>query len=736
MSRPWPTVTCTACGATGPGRAGQCRRCYARARHTPRVCAGCSRFRRHLAAGLCARCYRLSRTRQQRCAACDEVRPVYFGDRCERCKQRARARTGPCATCGQHATLTGQYCRACLEHAAERVGSCTDCLCWTGLLGGRCKPCRLFGFKHDLGTCPSCDRRVPLGAAGRCRLCLAASRATGTTPSPQAGVQLFGLVGTPATAGPPQVEPPAGPTPGAGIGQLRLPLERPHRPIQPSRRGRATVGSCADCLCWTVLSAGRCRPCRRFRRDHPAGSCPWCGRRVSLGTAGRCRLCLAASRATGTLPSGTSGIQLFLLLGAPTAVRPAASPPRQRRPTPRTGGGQLRLSRAAARAAKAKAAGARLDPKQQALLAALADYGQARGWSPHTMQNVRRGLLALLSSCGILDLDAPVDGAAVRQFLIERRRTARRVVEFLADQGVVTVNDQAVLDGWLARRLEPLPAQLRAEVHAWVEALRGRGPRAGRPRKATTIQGYLRALEPTLGAWSARYQSLRQVTGEDVTDQLEPLTGPTRLLVLAAMRSLFRVLKAQRVIFANPTAGLVGRQATPAPVLGLDPGRRAGLLGQLHRPGERLVVLLTGVHALRCAQLCALTVDAVDLAGGTLLVDGQPRRLDALTLAELRAWLAWRRARWPRTANPYLLVNQSTAGGLTPVKRSWVQAVFQRLGTTAHDLRVDRFLAEVHTTGGDPLKLAKLFGLSDTTAIRYCLELGPLGQASEPVPSP
>ena len=68
-------------------------------------------------------------------------------------------------------------------------------------------------------------------------------------------------------------------------------------------------------------------------------------------------------------------------------------------------------------------------------------------------------------------------------------------------------------------------------------------PGPGRPRKAATIQGYLRALQPALADWSARYQSLRQVTSDDITDQLQPLTGPTRLLVAAVMRSLFKTLK-------------------------------------------------------------------------------------------------------------------------------------------------------------------------------------------------
>jgi site-specific recombinase XerC len=616
-----PTVTCATCGVTGPGRAGLCRRCYARAQHTPRVCAGCNQLRRHLAAGRCARCYRLQRTRQQRCSVCDEVRPIYFGDRCERCKQRARQHLGRCQRCGQQAILSGRYCRACLEQAAERVGSCADCLCWTGLLGGRCKPCRLFGWHHELGDCPSCGRQVPLGAAGRCRLCLATSRVSGTIPSLRAGIQLFALVGTPTRRRPPEVELPPRPAAAVpGLGQLRL------------------------------------------------------------------------SRAAGAHPPARWG------------------PRPEQRANPRL------VNRVHQR-------------RHAELDAALASYGQARGWSPDTLQRIRRSLVVLLASQPPLTLRSSLDAAAVRQFLIERRLTALRVVEFLVDQGLVTRDEHAPLDRWLAGRLEPLPAQLRAEVQTWTEVLRGRGPRPGRSRKPATVQGYLRALEPALADWSTRYQSLRQVTTEDVTAQLQRLTGPTRRLVLAVMRSLFKTLKARRVIFTNPTAGLELHREPPPPALGLDAARRASLLDQLHRPDRRLIVLLAGVHALRAHQIRVLALDDVDLAAGTLLVGGRSRRLDAFTRTELRAWLELRRARWPASANPYLLVNQSTAGGCTPVTRSWVQEVFQRLGVTAEELRVDRLLAEVQATGGDPLRLTRLFGIADTTAIRYCLELGPLDQA-------
>jgi hypothetical protein len=144
-------------------------------------------------------------------------------------------------------------------------------------------------------------------------------------------------------------------------------------------------------------------------------------------------------------------------------------------------------------------------------------------------------------------------------------------------------------------------------------------------------------------------------------------------------------------------------------------------------------VLLAGVHAVRPHQIRVLALEDIDLGAGILRVAGRPRRLDSLTGQALRGWLELRRVRWPASANPYLLVNQSTAGGRTPVTRGYLQEVFGRLGVTAEDLRVDRLLAEVQASGGDPLTLTLLFGLSDPTAIRYCLELDPL-QHQHPEP--
>jgi integrase len=366
-------------------------------------------------------------------------------------------------------------------------------------------------------------------------------------------------------------------------------------------------------------------------------------------------------------------------------------------------------------------------------LDALAGYGQARGWAPHTLRQAWRAVTAALASRAELG-EPPWDAADIRQFLNERNLVALRAVEFLTDQGLARPSPQAAFDQWLEARLAALPAPVAAEVRTWTEALQGRGPRAGRARQTSTIQGYLRILEIPLASWAARYESLRQVTTEDLTGQLAPLTGATRLLALSAMRSLFGTLKARRTLFTNPAAPLTGRRVQPPPVLPLDDGLRAGLLGRLPGPAERLIVLLAGIHALRPADICALTLDELNLAAGTLFVGGRVRPLDRLTAEHLRAWLQARHARWPATANPHLLVNLSTAGGLKPVNRGYIHAAVHGLGITAQDLRADRFHDEAQASGGDPLRLAHLFGISDPTAIRYCADAGG-GGPGRPLPA-
>jgi len=442
-------------------------------------------------------------------------------------------------------------------------------------------------------------------------------------------------------------------------------------------RSREITGACADCGDLTKLAGGLCKACRHFRWKHPPGTCPYCGRQQPIGAAGACRSCQRGLRTA-------------------RALKRAKAP--RRRPHPV------------------------LSPANQQLLDELAGYGQACGWTPGTLRRAQRAVTAVLASGHELG-QPPWDTGTLLQFLNQRHLVALRAVEFLTDRDLARGSTQSALSTWLAPRLAILPAPFADEVRTWAEALQGRGPRAGHARQPSTIQGYLRALQVPLANWSARYESLRQVTTDDLTAQLVPLSGATRLLALSAMRSLFSTLKARRVLFTNPAAPLAGPRIQPPPVLPLDDGLRACLLGRLHDPAERLIVLLAGVHALRPSDIRALTLDDAGPASGTLRLGGRVRPLDRLTTEHLRAWLQARRTRWPATANPHLLINQSTGGGTGPVHRSYIQTAVRRAGITAQDLRAGRLHDEAHASGGDPLRLAHLFGISDPAAIRYCAEI-------------
>jgi hypothetical protein len=84
----------------------------------------------------------------------------------------------------------------------------------------------------------------------------------------------------------------------------------------------------------------------------------------------------------------------------------------------------------------------------------------------------------------------------------------------------------------------------------------------------------------------------------------------------------------------------------------------------------------------------------------------------------LTEWLDCRRARWPHTANPHLLISKRSALGLGPVSAPWIREL-RGLPATLDRLRIDRQLEEALACDVDPLHLAAVFGLDSSTAIRY-----------------
>jgi hypothetical protein len=71
--------------------------------------------------------------------------------------------------------------------------------------------------------------------------------------------------------------------------------------------------------------------------------------------------------------------------------------------------------------------------------------------------------------------------------------------------------------------------------------------------------------------------------------------------------------------------------------------------------------------------------------------------------------------------NKHVLVSGKTALGDEPVSRSFLNWNLNRHGVSIERIRRDRVLHEALTARADPLHLALVFGISQTTASKYAL---------------
>jgi hypothetical protein len=128
------------------------------------------------------------------------------------------------------------------------------------------------------------------------------------------------------------------------------------------------------------------------------------------------------------------------------------------------------------------------------------------------------------------------------------------------------------------------------------------------------------------------------------------------------LRSLFGILKAERLIFVNPTRGIrVGRRNPSVPTPPSSHLLAATSAAAKENPALRVVIALAGVHALLPSQIRHLRLDQVNLPGRRIEPGGPDRPLDEFTASAVHSYLAFRDQRWPTTTSPYLLVNRKTA---------------------------------------------------------------------------
>jgi len=297
---------------------------------------------------------------------------------------------------------------------------------------------------------------------------------------------------------------------------------------------------------------------------------------------------------------------------------------------------------------------------------------------------------------------------------------------------------------WTENTLAALPAQIATELRAWVTVMRGQGRRAHQARDYAVIRSYLSRMLPVVVEWSTLgIISLREVTPEQVSEAVSARYGSARKSLAVALRSLFRALRQERIIFQNPARNLVIPdpqrlpQSVPSDVL-------AGLLQQASTAFGRLVIALAAVHALPGHEISALLTADADLSAGRIIVRRELRRhtvfLEELTHTLASRWLTCRHSRWPASANPHLLVTQRTALDPDgPPVSTAVSTGSLRLalpaGITLQQLRQDRILDEAASTA-DPLHLIRLFGINEATAMRYVAAAHPERTAELPAQGP
>jgi hypothetical protein len=242
-------------------------------------------------------------------------------------------------------------------------------------------------------------------------------------------------------------------------------------------------------------------------------------------------------------------------------------------------------------------------------------------------------------------------------------------------------------------------------------------------------------IAPVVQTWvEAGHTSFGEITIDDVRDVLVALSGNTRRHHAEnGLKSLFKILKGRRLVFANPMKDIkVTPVATNIP-LPLDSALVRAALDSPN-PSVALAVALVAFHGLTGKQVRGLRV--TDIADGRLLLDDRDIPLAAPVRTRVAAWLNHRNRTWPASANPHLLTNRRTAPRLVAVGPNypWTKSVVR-----PRALREDRILHEIHATGSDGRRICDLFGLrskappatsrpSSTPTSRFEIE----GRGSEP----
>jgi len=488
--------------------------------------------------------------------------------------------------------------------------------------------------------------------------------------------------------------------------------------------------SCPDCLSFGSCYGSRsyCRACYDFTRRYDPGECAGCARVIAV-KKGHCRLCwlqagLAATgrRITPADFARAGRDQQLSFAGMSrlghTGPRPAAPAPGRRRPPAPAAGTQLQLPIPGESRHFDKAhwvASAITGQALQQTRHIAAELAGTRGWNPRIVTETGRALAVVLAGHVPGEMIA---WSALSPALHSRDLSVTRTAEILGLAGLLHDDRVPSFISLMRQRLAVLPAPMAVDAGHWLRTRSEGGPRS-RPRNEHTVRQNLNRVHPLLLEWAQCYVHLREVTAADIIAAAEPLSGSLRRQTVLALRSLFGHCRKTGRIFRDPTRGVRAGQRPLNLIQPLQPAEIDAATAAAVTPAARLALALAAVHAARPKAIRELHLDDIDLGNRQLAITGRTRPLDDLTRHLLLAWLEHRRDRWPGTANPHLIINQQTAMTTRAVSENWLTETCRGLTATLERLRVDRQLEEALTCGADPLHLAAVFGIDDTTAIRY-----------------
>lgn len=503
----------------------------------------------------------------------------------------------------------------------------------------------------------------------------------------------------------------------------------------PLGQTRVLIDSCPDCHGWGVSRTYGwiCSGCRAWQeRYRVIGVCLTCASTVTLDEEGSCRLCRhqrsLSARRLGRRPRDVSmseanahGQQLFFAVARMIHSEGHGS----RVYVKKTVADDLSLLKVVPHRQQVLLevprdilAGIRRgfvpppDPvRENAFHEFVRAHAAAHGWKRSKAERVQRAIRILL---GFQDTPGGLIRRSDVALLSRIKHSAAVVADVLALAGVLEEDREPTIVTWFTVNVAALPEQIRDELGVWFDVMRhgctGR-PRL-RPRHDSTTQGQLSYALPVLRRWATGHVSLREISRDDVLAAL-PATGAPRTMTLQALRSIFKVLKARKLVFLNPTA----RLRTPKPEAPAPQALDLSILREAldsSNPATALLSALLAFHAVRQWQLAELRLS--DLHDHRLHLSGQVVPLAQPVQERLRTYLDHRARTWPETINPHLFLHPRNAGTTRHVSQYWIR---HQLPIAGQFIRQDRILDEAHASGGDLLALCTLFGLSVAGAYRY-----------------